>query len=149
MTFREFFYNRSVKGRWSSWWAMYMTFPLILGLAFGIWNSVRDSCIASRQLITTGIVTAYTPDSHDECFYSFSVQGKSFEGQDFAPHHPLAPHEVVTVFYDSTDPKVSGLEDYSTRGNWEGGLTPVFVFGILIISTIILVNKIRNASRQR
>ena len=128
---------------------MFMTYPLVAGLAFGIWDSTRDSAIASHQLTTTGVVTAYEPENHNQCRYIFSVQGKSFEGHDSAPHHPQPLGEVVNVFYDSTNPSASGLEDYSKRGKREGGLIPLCVFGILLIPAIILYNKIVNANRLR
>jgi len=49
---------------------------------------------------------------------------------------------------DPTNPSTSGLEDYLARSKREGGLTPVFAFGIVLIPAIIVVSKAR-AARKR
>ncbi len=128
---------------------MFLTYPLVVGVLFGIWEVHRDASIASRQIVTTGVVTAYTPENHGQCRYVFSVKGKSFEGQDSAPHHPQPLGEVVAVFYDSTDPTASGLEDYTQRGKREGGLIPICLFGIVLIPAIIGYNKIAKTGGSR
>ena len=128
---------------------MTLTYPLVVGLAMGIWESDRDSMIARRQWTTTGVVTAWDRSNHNQCRYVFSLQGKSFEGQDSALRDPQPFGEIVRVYYDSSNPSVSGLEDYTSRGKREGGLTPMFVFGIVLVPLVILFNKIRNSSRQR
>ena len=118
-----------------------MTYPLVAALIFGIWESRHDALIATRQLITTGVVTAYDRENHNQCSYIFSVQGKPFTGRSSAPHGSAALGEVLTVYYDSTDPSTSGLEDYSVKGRRDGGLIPICVFGIILIPGIIIYVK--------
>jgi len=120
---------------------MFMTYPLMVGLAIGIWESRHDALIAARQLTTTGVVTAYDRENHNQCSYVFSVQGKPFTGRSSAPHGSATLGEIVTVYYDSTDPSTSGLEDYSVKGRRDGGLIPIYVFGIFLIPGIIIYAK--------
>lgn len=148
MKFTEYFYSPRAKGRWRSWWSLTMTFPLIVGLAVGLYSSRRDAATGARQELTTGKITAHEPNNHDSYRYTFTVQGRQFNGISGSPK----PAEVVgastQVYFDPRDPNTNSLEDFLMRSRRDRKLVPLFVFGICVIPAFILYSKLRNPSKN-
>ncbi len=151
VTFREFFFSPRSKGRWRSWWSLGMTYPLVVGLAMGLYSSRRDANIATRQESTSGQVAAYEPSNHNSVRYTFAVKGKQYVGMDSSPtatpEVPAIIGDRVQVYFDSDNPTTNSLEDFWSRSRRDKGLVPICAFGIVVIPAIILCLKLTGPSR--
>jgi hypothetical protein len=143
VTFFEFFFSPRSTGRWRSWWSLTMTFPLVVGLVVGLYDSRRDAAIGARQESTSGQVIAYEPNNHNSYRYTFTAQGRQFSGISESPRVSETVGAPTPIYFDPLDPRKNSLEDFSMRSHRDRGLVPICTFGICVIPAIILYSKLR------
>jgi hypothetical protein len=118
---RWFFAPRS-KDDWKSWRSLVITFPFIIGVFLVAPQAMRENTAATRQQTSQGIVTAYEPYNHNECSYTFTANGRLYSGIRSAATTDVRVGDRVLVYYDSQDPTVNALEDFSEMSHNDRGL---------------------------
>jgi len=139
---RWFFSPRS-KDDWKSWNALFIAVPFAFGLVFVLTTSTRDHAIAARQGSTLGFVTAYEPSSHNQCSYSFELEGKQYRGESSSPTTTAAVGQQVRVYFDRDDPATSSLEDFEAASRRQRRILPFLIIGIAAVIGFILYSKVR------
>ena len=94
---------------------------------------------------TYDIIGVVLRGSKYSCSYSFNVDGTSFDGHAFCPQ----PSTAATVYYDSADPSLNSLLEFSAASEqeyreaalWFGVLTPFIFF--VVFSALLDATKNR------
>jgi hypothetical protein len=142
-------YMRRVAKDWNppSWWALLVTVPWMIGVAFGIWGFVSGQKIAGRQQTTYGIVRAHEPANHNSYGYEFVVNGKVFTGWQI----PKLDYEIgqgVRLYYDPLDPTRNSLYSFDEDAGQNLGLVSSCAFGIAAFAVVIFVTRRAHARRS-
>jgi hypothetical protein len=140
---RWFFSSRS-KDDWKSWNALFVTAPFAIGVVFVLFHSHRDHVIAARQGQTTGVVTAYHPSNHNQCSYTFELQGKQYRGTSSSPTTTASVGQPVQVYFDRNDPATNSLEDFESASRGYRGILVFMTLGIIGVICLILYSKFRS-----
>ena len=129
MNFLRWFFSPRSKNDWKSWRSLVITFPAIVGMLFVAPQAVRESRAASRQQSTEGRVIGYERSNYNQCRYTFSVHGRPYGGMRSALTTDVTVGDRVLVYFDSQDPTMNALEDFSAMSQRDKG----FVFMLLIV----------------
>jgi hypothetical protein len=92
-------------------------------------SSSARSRAASRQQSTEGRVIGYERSNHNQCRYTFSVHGRPYGGMRSALTADVTVGDRVLVYFDSQDPTMNALDDFSAMSQRDKG----FVFMLLIV----------------
>lgn len=92
-------------------------------------RAVRENEAASSQQTSFGMITdCRSHRSQNYCSYTFPVDGEQYLGNGPADTE-IHFGERVLVYYDSRDPSMNGLEDFSQRGRKDKD----FVYILLLV----------------
>jgi hypothetical protein len=120
---------------------MTVTFPFVFGVLV-VWSqATREAEAASRQQTSQGVVTAYDRSAHNQCSYTFSVLGRAYTGRRSADTTDVTVGNHVLVYYDSQDPTMNALEDFSEMSHRDGSFCYILIFVIGVFPVIILYAK--------
>jgi len=120
-----------------------MTFPAMVGVLFVAPQALRDECAATRQQMSQGLVTSYERSNHNLCSYTFSVQGRQYSGAASAPTTLVAVGDRVLVYFDSQDPTINALEDFSSMSRRDRSFVFMLIEVIAGFAGFILFRKQR------
>jgi hypothetical protein len=148
MTIIEWFFSPRSQNDWNSWWALTFTLPLFVALAVLVPASLKNAEVGNRQRLASGVVTAYEPSNHNQCRYTFSVQGTRFSGVSSAPKGTVFVGEEVEVYFDPTNPATNSLRDFSATSRGSRGVVFISLAGIFGITGLILYSKTRSHRRR-
>lgn len=138
----RWFFSKRANADWRSWRSMVITLPAIVGVLFVAPQAIREKSVASRQGTCQGLVTAYERANHNRCKYVFSVSGKQYTGMASAPTTEVRAGDRVLVYFDSHDPSVNALEDFSSMSDGDAGFVFVLIAIIAIVGGFILFSKL-------
>ncbi len=102
---------------------------------------MRENAASKRQQVSQGVITAYEPSNHNECRYLFSVGGRQYSGMRPAGTTSVFVGERVTVYYDSQDPTVNAIEDFSEMSRRDRNFVYIVLFVIGAVVAVILYSK--------
>jgi len=122
VNFLRWFFSPRSKNDWKSWRSLVITFPAIVGMLFVAPQAVRESRAASRQQSTEGRVIGYERSNYNQCRYTFSVHGRPYGGMRSALTTDVTVGDRVLVYFDSQDPTMNALEDFSAMSQRDKGL---------------------------
>jgi hypothetical protein len=141
MNFFQRFFAPRQKIDWQSWRSLFITFPFVIGVLLVAPQAVRENLAASRQLTSQGTVTAYEPSNHNHCSYTFTAKGRLYSGTRSAATTDVRVGDRVLVYYDSQDPTMNALEDFSEMSHNDRGFAEILLFVIGAFSVVILYSK--------
>jgi hypothetical protein len=144
VNFVRWFFSPRSKDDWKSWNALFIAAPFALGLIFVLTTSTRDHAVAMRQGSTIGVVTAYEPSNHNQCSYTFELEGKQYQGKSSSPTTTATIGQQVQVYFDRNDPATSSLEDFESASRRQKGILPFLVIGIIGVIGFVLYSKLRS-----
>jgi len=142
---------RHSNGSWRrlSWWHALVVLPWLLGVIFFLYEGELYRNAATRQQKTFGTVTAHEPANHNRYGYTFTVEGRNYEGWQ-VPHdseHWTVGQQVV-VYYDAGDPGRNALSDLTAESDRIIGPVPLLVLGIITVVLVIVALRKRTRPRQ-
>jgi len=143
VNFVRWFFSQRSRNDWKSWNALFMAAPFAFVLGFVLFNSVRDHAIAARQGSTTGVVTAYEPSNHNQCTYTFELEGKQYRGRSSSPTRTASVGQQVQVYFDRNDPATNSLKDFETASRNYRGILIFSSVEIVAVVGFILYSKSR------
>ena len=113
--------------RSSSYWSLIIVVPWLLAAAVSIWQWQVYSSAATRQAITSGLVTEVAQGNR--VHYEFAVANHTFRNYEIPLYDRRVPSpgEIVTIYYDPETPTVNGITDFHTRSLDALGPVP-FIF---------------------
>jgi hypothetical protein len=131
--FKSISSSSSKDGR-KSWWAFFSV--LLFSTVFSGYHAVVENDSARRQktsLGTIGQCEVRGRGNDNYCDYTFTVGDDQYTAVNKAASG-LGFGQTVTVYYDSRDPRVSALEDFSgqSRGDMRIACISGFVFVVVI-----------------
>ncbi len=147
--FLGWFFERRDKMDWTSWRSLIITFPAIVGVFFVAPQAIRENSAARRQQTSQGLVTSYEPSQHNQCRYTFPVQGKRYSGMASAPTTDVAIGDRVLVYFDSQDPTMNALEDFTSMSQRDKGFVSILIVVIAAFVGFILISKATQTSVER
>jgi len=120
--------------------------PWTVGVIFMMAAALDYSKVASRQQVTTGIVTAHEAHNHNRYVYKFQLDGQEYTGGETPLGAEPKVGELVRVYFDPLDPSRNGLTDFGKRRERMRGQA----VGLLILTTaagllILALGKRRTA----
>jgi len=117
---------------WShpSWSNLIVVLPWVLGAGLAIHGWMKDRDVATRECTVVGTITAHEPANHNRYGYIFSLSSHSYSGWDSPGKEEPRIGQLVTVYYDPTDPMQNALTDFAELGIESLGPLPVLLFGI-------------------
>lgn len=120
-----------------SWWP-FLSFVLCGIVLFGYRAAVHhDSATVQQTSLGTIIQCEIRGRGHDNyCHYTFPVGDQQFMGVNRA-EPDVGFGQTVTVYYDSRDPSVSALEDFSEQSRKD--LRFVSIFLVVLVFTVAFV----------
>jgi hypothetical protein len=148
MTIIEWFFSPRSRNDWNSWWALTFTLEFFIALAVLIPQSLRNAEIGARQRQVGGVVTAYDRSNHNQCRYSFSVDGSPFVGVSSAPADSTFAGEQVQVYFDPINPAANSLKDFSASSRRTRGVIYLSFLGVFAVTGFIIYNKVKNLGAQ-
>ena len=149
MNFIQWFFSPRSKEDWKSWNSLFLALPLVFGtLVFTIPKVLQDDGAAKRQQTTTGTVTAYDRSNHNQCQYVFEVQGKRYGGMGSVPTGTASVGEHMQVYFDSRDPAINSLRDFSSTTRGDESMGAFLVLGICGFTVLIIYGKLRRIKDQ-
>ena len=124
---------------WSypSWWNLLVALPWALGLGLAVHDWATDREVAERERTVLGKITAHEPANHDRYGYIFSLNGRSYNGWESPGREGLHVGQLVTVYYDPTDPTTSALTDFAELKIKSMGPVPLEILGIGAVAFFI------------
>jgi hypothetical protein len=126
------------KNDWTSWRSLFITFPFVLGVLFVAPQAAKEHAAATRQQTSQGVVTAYDRSNHNQCSYDFSVLGRPYSGRRSADTTDVTVGDHVLVYYDSQDPTMNALEDFSEMSRRDRGFCYMLLFLIGVFAAVVL-----------
>lgn len=113
----------------------FVCFSLFCIVFFG-YRAVVESDSATRQKTSLGSIGECQERGRGRtnyCDYTFSVGDQRYTAVNKAAAR-LEIGEEVTVYYDSGDPQISALEDFSEQSRHD--LLFVYVFGAMLLGVV-------------
>lgn len=138
-------FRRSSARKWHPLWKP-VPFFVFCVLFFG-YRAVTESRVAAREQTSFGIVGECEQRGRGNdtyCHYTFPAAGEQYLGVSRAALGTRIGATVV-VFYDSLDPGVSALADYSEQSRTDRRW--VYVFLVLLAGTVSFITW-RGAARR-
>jgi len=91
---------------------------------------MTDREVAERERTVLGTITAHEPANHNRYGYTFSLNGQSYSGWETPRKQEPLIGQLVTVYYDPTDPTQNALTDFAELKIESLGPLPVLLLGI-------------------
>jgi hypothetical protein len=131
-----------------SWWHALLLLPFLIGAVFLLYEWVLYRNAATRQQTTFGTVTAHEPANHSRYGYTFTVEGRRYDGWQ-VPHdsEEWRVGQQVVVYYDAADPARNALRDFTTES--DGIIAPVPVLVLGIVTAVLLIISLRRRAGPR
>jgi hypothetical protein len=126
------------KNDWTSWRSLFITFPFVIGVLLVAPQAAREHAAANRQQTSQGVVTACDRSDHNQCSYDFSVFGRPYSGRRSANTTDVTVGDHVLVYYDSQNPTMNALEDFSEMSRRDRGFCYILLFVIGIFVAVVL-----------
>jgi Protein of unknown function (DUF3592) len=120
---------------------MLVTLPFVFGVLIVAPQAVREAKAASRQQTSQGVVTAYNRSDHNRCSYTFLAFGRQYAGRRGADTTDVSVGDHVLVFYDSEDPTMNAIEDFSQMSRRDSGFCYYLLFVIGGVAAFVLYSK--------
>lgn len=139
--FKEWFSSPRSRNTWHTWWTMTVTLPFLFGVLVVALRAGREDRAARRQQTSQGVVTAYDRSDHNQCSYNFSALGKPYTGRRSANTTEVTVGDHVLVYYDSQDPAMNALDDFSEMSHRDRSFCYILLFVIGAFPVIILYSK--------
>jgi len=120
-----------------SWWP-FLSFVMLCIVFFG-YRAASDHDSATRQRTSSGTTTQCEirgRGNENYCHYTFPVGDQQYIGVNRAEPEVVA-NQMVTVYYDSRDPSVSALEDFSEHSRKD--LRFVYALLAVLVLTVAFV----------
>jgi hypothetical protein len=127
---------------------MTATIPFVFGVLIVGSEAAREAKAAGRQQTSQGVVTAYDPSDHNQCSYTFSVLGRPYTGSRSADTTDVTVGNRVFVYYDSQNPTMNALEDFSEMSHRDRSFCFILIFAIGIFPVIILYAKAMHVGQE-
>jgi hypothetical protein len=118
-----------------------VTLPFVFGILIVASQAVREARAASRQQTSQGVVTAYDRSDHNQCSYIFSARGTHYTGRRGADTTDVRVGDHVLVYYDSQDPTMNALEDFSQMSRRDQGFCYILLFVIGVVAAFVLYSR--------
>ncbi len=134
MEFSRWYLAHRRHNDWTSWRSLFITFPFVLGVLLVAPRAAREQAAATSQQTSQGVVTAYDRSDHNQCSYDFSVLGRRYSGRSSADTTDVTVGDHVLVYYDSQDPTMNALEDFSQMSRRDRG----FCYFLLIVTGVFV-----------
>jgi hypothetical protein len=142
--FIRWFFDRKM-----DWDPLRFTVPLIFGLFLIVPEALKESLAATRQQTSQGIISSYEMSNHNRCRYSFTVNGKIYNGVSSAPTLDTEAGRRVVVYFDPKNPEVNALEDLSAKSRRDGGFLWMLVAAIgAIVGFVVLPKAARRLAKR-
>ena len=123
-----------------------MLLPFLLGAAFLLYEWVLYRNAAARQQTTFGTITAHEPSNHSRYVYTFTVDGRNYQGWQIPEDsEKWAVGQQVVVYYDRVDPSRNALKDLADES--ENVIAPLPLVAVII--TVILLISLRRKRGPR
>jgi hypothetical protein len=140
-----------MKSRNSPWRAVPgLFFLLAFACFFGV-KAAGEKDAATRQQTSFGLVTECTNGAHGghSCHYSFSAGDEQYIGVSQADSDVVFGRNV-TVYYDSEDPTINALEDFSDKSRTDENWLYIFLMVIVVFAALIFYFKVpfQNSTRR-
>jgi len=142
VNFLVWFLSRRDRNDWTSRRSLIVTLPFVLGVVFIAPQAIKEGSAAKRQQTIQGSVTSYERFNHNQCQYVFSVWGKQYAGIASAPRDHVTVGDQVRVYFDSQNPTVNSLEDFSQISQRAKRDVYFLVAVIVAFACFIFVSKI-------
>jgi hypothetical protein len=97
-----------------------------------------DRAVATREEVTDGVITAHDAGNHNQYKYTFTVEGKSYDGWQSPREDELHIGKQVRVYYDPKDPSTSALTEFSELAISALGPIPLLTAGICAFVVFII-----------
>ena len=141
MSFFQWILAPRSKNDWRSWRSLLITFPFVIGLFLAVPQAIRENAAATRQQTTLGTVTGCEPSNHNQCSYAFTANGRQYTGKRPAATTDITVGDRVLVYYDSQDPTMNALEDFSEMSHRDMGFAEMLLFAICAFAAVIFFLK--------
>ena len=115
-------------------------------------QAVREYSAAKRQQTSLGTVTGYDRSNHNQCSYRFTANGRQYNGMRSAATTSITVGDRVSVYYDSHDPTMNSLEDFSEMSHNDRGFVEMLLIVIAAFAAVIFYSKTtsnRKGAHQR
>jgi len=147
----DFFAPRS-KNDWKSGRSLGLALVLLVGVFLSASRATRENDAASRQRTSFGTITDCERSGRSgySCKYVFPVDGEQYMGDSREGSYRLLGQTVV-VYYDSQDPTVTALEDFSGKARRDWNFVYVLLLMIAAVVVFVIYSKAadRKDSKQR
>jgi hypothetical protein len=127
-----------MKSHNSLWRAVPGLLFFVFSACFFGFKAAGEKDAASREQTSFGLVTGCKDSTRgaNYCHYTFSAGDEQYRGVSQAASDVVFG-QTMTVYYDSQDPTINALEDFSEKSrtdeNW------LYVFLLLIVAFIALI----------
>jgi hypothetical protein len=121
-----------------------MTVPWIIGILFLVYWWKADREVAVREQTAQGIIVSHEPANHNRYGYTFSVNGKTFNGWETPRKNEPQIGDRVIVYYDPLDPNKNALTDFDDLSLEILGPVPMLLLGIGAVASYIWIRRRRN-----
>jgi len=138
VSFSDWYRAHRRKNDWTSWRSLFITFPFVIGVLLVAPQAAREQAAATRQQTSQGVVTAYDRSDHNQCSYDFSVLGRPYSGRRSANTTDVIVGDHVLVYYDSQNPTMNALEDFSEMSRRDRGFCYILLFVIGVFVAVVL-----------
>jgi hypothetical protein len=131
---------------WKSSRSLWRAVPLLGVALFFAFQASIDHDAASKQHTSFGTITDCQQSGRggNSCHYVYQVDGEVYTGRDGADAS-LQFGNTVTVYYNSQNPTMSSLKDFSGRSREEW----IFVcFGLLAIVAVVAFGSSSKATSR-
>ncbi len=125
------------KGRRSWWPAIFV--PLVWTLVFSYRAEVESDSATRQQtsLASIGQCKHVGRGNQNYCDYTFSVGDQQYTAVNRAPEG-LEIGQTVTAYYDSGDPQISALQDFSKQSRHDLRFLYIFLTVFAIVVAFVL-----------
>jgi hypothetical protein len=147
----DFFGPRS-KNDWKSWHSLWNAIPLLVCVFVFASRATTENDAASRQETSFGTIADCERSGRGgySCHYVISVDGEQYASHSQEDSYHLLGQTVV-VYYDSQNPRMTALEDFSGKAKKDWNFVYVFLLMIAALVGFVLYSKAtdRKDSKQQ
>ena len=140
------------KNNWKSWHSLWWAIPLLFCIFDFASRAARENDAEAVQRTSFGTITDCERSGRSgySCNYVFLVDGEQYPGNDRADSYLLFGKTVV-VYYDSQNPTMSALDDFSRKSRRDWNFVYILLFMIAALVALALYPKAtdRGDSKQR
>ena len=140
------------KINWKSWHSLWYAVPLLFGVFVFASRARVENDAAIMQQTSYGTITDCERCGRSGycCNYVFPVDGEQYTGSSRSDTYLLFGHTAV-VYYDSQDPTMSALEDFSRQSRRDRNFVYILLLMIVALVAFVLYSKAtdREDSKQR